>query len=101
MEVHMKSVPVHLIQEKQKEGNSPLVLFGLLPHEHKMSVMNYVIQRAPAAVADDTQPIKSKEKHIFHVGFRRFASCPIFSQHSHGDKHKVSSHLNWKTVVFS
>lgn len=64
---------------------SPVVLFGILPHEHKMSVLNLVIKKG----ADVTRPIKSKERLIFHIGFRRFSACPIFSQHTVGKKHKV------------
>ncbi|KAH7947155.1 hypothetical protein HPB52_007759 [Rhipicephalus sanguineus] len=35
-----------------------------------------------------TNPIKSKERLVFHIGYRRFSACPIFSAHTNGDKHK-------------
>ena len=37
-------------------------------------------------------PVKSKEEMIFHVGFRRFKAKPIYSQHTIGEKHKVTSY---------
>ncbi|XP_041976321.1 pre-rRNA-processing protein TSR1 homolog [Aricia agestis] len=64
--------------------NAPLAVFGLLPHEHKMSVMNVVLKRTGAS----DEPIKSKERLIFQVGYRRFIVNPIFSQHTNGSKHK-------------
>lgn len=66
-------------------GNAPLAVFGLLPHEHKMSLMNVVLKRTGAS----DEPIKSKERLIFQVGYRRFIVNPIFSQHTNGSKHKV------------
>ncbi|CAK1604524.1 unnamed protein product [Parnassius mnemosyne] len=65
-------------------ANAPLAIFGLLPHEHKMSVMNVVLKRTGAS----DEPIKSKERLIFQVGYRRFIVNPIFSQHTNGTKHK-------------
>lgn len=84
--VHVQDVPRHLY-DSQVTSQAPLVLFGLLPHEQKMSVMNVVIKSHPLG---HYRPIKSKERLIFHIGFRRFANCPIFSEHSTGNKHKVS-----------
>ncbi|XP_074621651.1 pre-rRNA-processing protein TSR1 homolog [Acropora palmata] len=63
---------------------SPLVIFGLLPHEQKMSVVHFLVQRHPTF----KEPLKSKERLIFHCGFRRFTACPVFSQYSLADKHK-------------
>lgn len=62
-----------------------LIVYGLLPHEHKMCTVNAVLKRAP----DSTIPIKSKERLIVQCGFRRFIVNPIFSAHTNGDKHKV------------
>ncbi len=58
---------------------------GLLPHEQCLSVLNIVLNRTN----DSEIILKSKERLIFHVGFRRFASAPVYSQHTNGDKHKV------------
>lgn len=63
----------------------PVVIFGLLQHEHKMSVLNFLLKRSP----EYRPPIKSKDRLIFHVGIRRYSACPIFSQHTNANKHKV------------
>lgn len=73
------------ISARQTKG---LVIYGLLPHEHQMSVMNVVLKRLP----DSEAPIKSKETLIIQCGYRRFVVNPIFSQHTNGDKHKVSKY---------
>lgn len=81
------NVPKEVV-EAHKPG-SPLVVYGLLPHEHKMSVLNLVLKR-PAQMTFGLQgPIKSKEQLVFQIGFRRFKACPVFSQHTNGTKHKV------------
>ena len=72
----------------------PVVIFGLLPHEHKMSVINFLLKRVP----EYRPPIKSKDRLIFHVGFKRYSACPVFSQHTNASKHKVHYNvglLNW------
>lgn len=63
-----------------------LIMFGLLPHEHKMSVVNAVLRRTGAS----EEPIKSKERLLIQCGYRRYVVSPIFSQHTNGKKHKVS-----------
>ena len=83
MRVVIKDVPKFEIP-----ANKPLVMFGLLKYENKMSVMNLVLKRVNQSAYD--LPIKSKERLIFHVGARRFACGPIFSQHTTGDKQKVN-----------
>lgn len=71
-----------------RDARNPVVLFGLLPHEQKMSVLNVVLKR-PSTVHFD-EPIKSKSELIFQCGFRRFTAEPIFSQHTNGSKFKVN-----------
>uniref|UniRef100_A0A4W5Q3K5 Pre-rRNA-processing protein TSR1 homolog n=1 Tax=Hucho hucho TaxID=62062 RepID=A0A4W5Q3K5_9TELE len=45
----------------------------------------------------NTDPMKSKEELVFHCGFRRFRTCPIFSQHTSGMQDLVGtgSLLSW------
>ncbi|CAH3023579.1 unnamed protein product [Porites evermanni] len=81
--IHIVNVPSAFMESH--DPSSPLVIFGLLPHEQKMSVVHFVIKRYPAF----KKPIKSKERLIFHCGYRRFTACPIFSQHTSGDKQKL------------
>ena len=82
--VHVSNVPKSIM-----EHQDVLILFGLLPHEHKMTVMNYVIKKHPSF----TEPIKAKERLIFHTGFRKFFNQPIFSQHTTGKKFKSERFL--------
>lgn len=67
------------------QRNAPVVAIGMFPHEHKMSVLNVVLKRT----SNYTLPIKSKERLIFHCGYRRFFANPVFSSHTNGQKHKV------------
>lgn len=87
--MHVKSVPLALWKTFEST-NSPVTLIGLLPHEHKMCVVNAVLKRT----VNNDEPIKSKERLIFQCGYRRFIVNPVFSQHTNGKKHKVS-------IVFS
>uniref|UniRef100_A0A915A692 Pre-rRNA-processing protein TSR1 homolog n=1 Tax=Parascaris univalens TaxID=6257 RepID=A0A915A692_PARUN len=81
--VYIASVPSRLIETWGKD--SPMVLYGLLPHEQKMSVMNMVLRKHPSCKV----PILNKQKLIFHVGYRRFEAQPVFSHHTNGDKFKM------------
>ncbi|NXD81637.1 TSR1 protein, partial [Halcyon senegalensis] len=85
--LHVCNVPVS-VMESFKEGK-PLVLFSLLPHEQKMSVLNFLVRRHPS----NNEPVKAKEELIFHCGFRRFRASPLFSQHTSADKHKLERFL--------
>ncbi|ELU03121.1 hypothetical protein CAPTEDRAFT_173748 [Capitella teleta] len=85
--IHIINVPKELM-EKYNPG-TPIVAFGLLSHEQKMSVLNMVVKRHRG----NDQPIKSKERIVFHVGYRRFSACPIYSEHTNCDKHKFSRYL--------
>lgn len=85
--VHVANVPKSFV-ENHLAGH-PLIMFGLLPHEQKMSVMHFAIKRHYSS----EEPIKSKERLIFQVGYRRFSACPIFSEHTVGNKHKYERFL--------
>ena len=89
VEIILKEVPLELMQSHQDTKNNFLLLYGLLPHEEKMSVINVVINKQP----NFTLPIKSKEELIIHLGFRRFTNRPIFSAHTNGDKFKLERYL--------
>lgn len=87
--VHVINVPAKLVEYYGSRPNKPLILYELLAHEHKMSVQNLVIKK----LSTFTEPIRSKEQLIFHIGCRRFAARPIFSAHTIGDKHKFEKFL--------
>uniref|UniRef100_A0A8C2TJ56 Pre-rRNA-processing protein TSR1 homolog n=1 Tax=Coturnix japonica TaxID=93934 RepID=A0A8C2TJ56_COTJA len=91
--LHVCNVPVS-VMESFKEGK-PLVLFSLLPHEQKMSVLNFLVRRHPS----NSDPVKAKEELIFHCGFRRFRASPLFSQHTSADKHKLERFLRLDTAL--
>ena len=82
--IHILNVPKEVM-----EHQDVLVLFGLLPHEHKMTVMHYVIKKHQSF----TEPIKAKERLIFQTGYRTFLNEPIFSQHTTGSKFKSERFL--------
>ncbi|XP_071960832.1 pre-rRNA-processing protein TSR1 homolog [Antedon mediterranea] len=80
--IHIVNVPKSFIDDYNAE--KPLVLFGLLQHEQKMSVLHFALKRQQSYA----EPIKSKDRLIFQTGYRSFTACPIFSQHTVGDKQK-------------
>ncbi|GFR12336.1 pre-rRNA-processing protein TSR1 homolog [Trichonephila clavata] len=86
--VYINDVPQSLYDTVNTE-NPILTVYGLLPHEQKMSVVNTVIRKHPSCKV----PIKSKDTLIFHVGFRRFTCKPIFSEHKTGIKYKYERFL--------
>ena len=75
-----------------------LVLTSLLPHEHRMSVMNFAVRRH---LQSGSLPVKSKSRLVFQVGWRRFAACPVFSQHTNGNKHKYERYFREGNVVMT
>ncbi|KAJ8918434.1 hypothetical protein NQ315_008131 [Exocentrus adspersus] len=81
--VHIKDVS-QLLWSTFQETKFPLVIIGMFPHEHKMSVQNTVLKRTQ----NYNLPIKSKERLIFQCGYRRFITNPIFSNHTNGQKFK-------------
>ncbi|XP_034934342.1 pre-rRNA-processing protein TSR1 homolog [Chelonus insularis] len=83
--LHIKNVDKELYDAYRAISPRPLVVFGLLQYEHKMSVLNVTLQRTNDS---GDQPIASKEKLLFQCGFRRFTACPLFSEHISGSKHK-------------
>ncbi|XP_307850.5 pre-rRNA-processing protein TSR1 homolog [Anopheles gambiae] len=83
--LHVKNVPQDLWTAFTSAGNGErLIVYGMLPHEQQMSVMNVCLKRTQ----NSTIPIQSKERLIVQCGYRRFIVNPIYSQHTNGDKHK-------------
>lgn len=91
--VHLANVP-KAFMENYNPGE-PVVLFGMLPYEQCMSVIHFVVRRS----ASFTPTIRSKDRLVFQVGYRRFSACPIFSQHTSGDKQKFERYLPQEGVV--
>lgn len=61
----------------KKRDDVPFVLFGLLRHEHKKSVVNFTVTRNTEYDA----PVKSKDPLLVCLGFRRYMANPVYSQH--------------------
>jgi len=85
--IYVSNVPRVFVENWKP--TQPLAVFGLLPHEQKMSVMHYTIKRHATFDA----PVQAKERLIFHVGYRRFTSSTLFSQHTTGKKFKTERFL--------
>ncbi|KAF9484427.1 ribosome biogenesis protein tsr1 [Pholiota conissans] len=71
--LHLKDVPKEAV-------NSSVVLFSLLQHEHKVTVLNFTIQRN----TEYDGSVRSKDPLILCVGPRRLAVNPLYSQHTGG-----------------
>lgn len=93
--IHVMNVRRDLFNVFCSLENRPMVIFGLLPNENKMSVLNVVLKHANV----NANPIKSKEKLIFQCGFRWFSACPIFSQHTNGTKHKYERFFQPESTI--
>ncbi|XP_015176986.1 PREDICTED: pre-rRNA-processing protein TSR1 homolog isoform X2 [Polistes dominula] len=93
--LHVANVPRDIFTELNILDKRPIIVFGLLPNEQKMSLINIVLKHANIY----QQAIKSKERLVFQCGFRRFSACPIFSQHTNGSKHKYERFFRPEMVV--
>lgn len=91
--------------DSKVDGGVPFVLFGLLRHEHKKSVLNFTVARN----TEYEGTIRSKDSLILCLGPRRFRVNPIFSQHDIGNNgrngsnnvHKLERYLRGGTGVVS
>lgn len=97
MYVHVTliNVPVSVYNYFKNNPFKPVVIFSLLPHEQRMSLLNFVLHKS----ASYAGAIKSKERLIFHVGCRRFSATPIFSSHTNGKKFKYEKFLKEDDVT--
>ncbi|KAJ2731757.1 ribosome biogenesis protein tsr1 [Coemansia sp. BCRC 34962] len=68
--------------------NRPFVAFGLMQHEHQMSVVHFTVMRSEGY----SEPVRSKDPLIAHFGFRRYNVRPLFSQHSLGGSNTNGVH---------
>ena len=66
--LYIRNVPLSHYDQWSKNP-VPLVVFSMLKHENKMSVMNVAVKRIFDPMHTDA--ISSKEKLIFHIGYRR------------------------------
>lgn len=78
--IHIANVPRAVLDTYS--ASRPFIVFGLLQYEHKMGVINFVVNRN----AEYDGIIKAKDPLVLHCGFRRFVVNPIFSQNSRNGK---------------
>ncbi|KAI9594595.1 hypothetical protein BDF19DRAFT_444182 [Syncephalis fuscata] len=81
----LSNVPIEAANEAAEAITTtarPWIVFGLMQHENKMSVIHFTVTRD----ADYTEPIRSKDPLILHCGFRRFRVQPLYSQNTRGGK---------------
>ncbi|XP_043261297.1 pre-rRNA-processing protein TSR1 homolog [Colletes gigas] len=93
--IHVANVRQDLFTAFSALENPPLIVFALLPNEHKMSFLNLVLKHTNI----NSEPIKSKERLIFQCGFRRFTACPVFTQHTNGNKHKYERYFRPESTI--
>eukprot|EP00887_Chlorella_sp_A99_P006809 scaffold2.g6809.t1 len=69
----------------------PVVAFGLLQHECKLSVVNFGVRKVAAV----EEPVAAKEPLLLVSGLRSFPARPVYSSDEHGaDKHKMERFLH-------
>lgn len=78
MTVRIKNVPRSVLHDWP--ASWPLVLFALLQHEHKNSVLNFAVQRN----TEYEGSVRSKDPMILCVGPRRYRTNPIYSDNQRG-----------------
>ncbi|CAI5526321.1 unnamed protein product [Closterium sp. Naga37s-1] len=92
--LHIMNVPCSEAERLQHEAANrglPLVVTGLLQHEARMTVLHFSVKKADSFAA----PMKSKQRLLFHCGFRRFYTRPTFSTDDINlDKHKFERFLH-------
>ncbi|KAH8108009.1 ribosome biogenesis protein tsr1 [Cristinia sonorae] len=74
--IYLKDGP----SEAAQNVHFPFVLFSLLQHEHKKTVLNFTVQRN----TEFEGSIRSKDPLLLCIGARRFRVNPIYSQHTRG-----------------
>ncbi|CAH8359187.1 unnamed protein product [Eruca vesicaria subsp. sativa] len=85
--LHIKEVPIVAASKLSSLVNTkPIIAFGLLQHESKMSVLHFSVKKYDGY----KDPLKTKEELMFHVGFRQFVARPVFSN----GKHKMERFLH-------
>lgn len=104
----IRDVPPAAVEMYSTENIRPFVLFGLLPHEQKMSVCNMSVTRPKSfrTLEDKNDEfkepvIRSKDPVMISCGFRRFINQPVYSQNTRGHLHKVEKFFFAGSTVFA
>ncbi|PPQ98215.1 hypothetical protein CVT26_003467 [Gymnopilus dilepis] len=74
-------VTLYLKDVPEEAASTPVpVLFSVLQHEHKKTVLNFTVQRN----TEYDGSVRSKDPLVLFVGPRRLSVNPIYSQHTRG-----------------
>lgn len=76
--VRIKNVPRSVAQDRP--SSNPIILFALLQHEHKYSVLNFTVQRN----TEYDGSVRSKDPLTLCVGPRRYKTNPVYSDNQRG-----------------
>ncbi|KAF5355442.1 hypothetical protein D9758_006394 [Tetrapyrgos nigripes] len=76
--LHIRNAPKQIATIATQ--SPPLILYAVLQHEHKVSVLNLTVQRN----TEYDGSVRSKDPLILCVGARRLEVNPIYSQHTRG-----------------
>lgn len=75
----VKDVPLAVAEalHRNQTGGSPLLIFGLLPHEQKISVVHFSVSPREGSLLQHKQPIIA-----WLGGFRRYTIQPVYSENN-------------------
>lgn len=85
--VYIRNGPPEVAELFKSHPERPIVLWGLLRHEHKQAVVNVSIM---ASTDYEGEPVKSKDELILQIGPRRLHVNPLFSTAGGTGKNNVS-----------
>jgi len=85
--VYIRNGPPEVAETFKAHPERPIVLWGLLRHEHKQAVVNVSIM---ASANYEGEPVKSKDELILQIGPRRLHVNPLFSTAGGTGKNNVS-----------
>lgn len=96
--LYVRDVPLEVAQwivgrtEAAQRGEAPpVVTYGLLQHECKLSVLHFTIKK----LGEYEEPVRSKDPLLLCTGVRIFQARPIFSSDEHNaDKFKMERFLH-------
>ncbi|KAI9094655.1 hypothetical protein DFS34DRAFT_628610 [Phlyctochytrium arcticum] len=78
--IYLKEVPRAVHDSFITNPTNPFILFSLLPHEQKFSVLNFILTRN----TEYNDPVKSKDAMLVQCGFRRYLTNPVYSSDTRG-----------------
>jgi len=84
--VYIRNGPLEVAENFKANSERPIVLWGLLRHEHKQAVVNVSIM---ASTDYEGEPVKSKDELILQIGPRRLHVNPLFSSLGITGKNKI------------